>query len=117
MSPSKVSTIDFTTFHNIINGEKRDGKSQHQGIDPTTREKLWNVPIGDQKDVDEAVAAATKAFKLWSKVPLSERQAKVKSFCETVWPQYSKDFTDLLCRETGKPVSASVNEMSLVVDI
>ncbi|KAB8446257.1 hypothetical protein FH972_025238 [Carpinus fangiana] len=102
MSPSKVSTLDFTTFHNIIDGKTRGSNSTHQGIDPTTKAKLWDVPIGTQQDVNDAVESATKAFKTWSQVPMKQRQAKILEFLD-LWGQYEKEFTDLLCRETGKP--------------
>lgn len=72
MSPSKV--LSFDTFHNIIDGKQRGSDSTHNGIDPTTGEKLWDVPIASQKDVNDAVAAATRAFPSWSKTPFEERK-------------------------------------------
>jgi acyl-CoA reductase-like NAD-dependent aldehyde dehydrogenase len=37
--------------------------------DPATGEKLWDVPIANQQDVDDAVVSAQKAFEKWSQVP------------------------------------------------
>lgn len=102
MSPSKVSTVKWDEFYNIINGQKRTGKDQHHGVNPSTGEKLWPVPIGNQKDVDEAVQVAQKAFESWREVPLQKRKEHLSKFKDLMM-QHSDDMTELLCAETGKP--------------
>lgn len=104
MSPSKVPTIDFTTFSNIVDGKQRSSKNIHNGINPATGEKLWDVPIGNQQDVDDAVEAAEKAFEAWSQKPVGERKEMLQKFMD-LYMNYEKEMTDLLCKETGKPVS------------
>jgi len=106
MSPSKVSTIDFTTFHNIVNGEKRGSSESHHGINPATGEKLWAVPIANQQDVDDAVKAASKAFKSWSQVPFEKRKEHLSKFAD-LFASYESEFTELLYKENGKPVLLS----------
>ena len=32
MSPSKVSSIKWDEFYNVIDGQNRSGKEKHQGI-------------------------------------------------------------------------------------
>jgi len=102
MSPSKVSTIDFTTFHNIVNGEKRGSDNSHHGINPATGEELWAVPIANQQDVDDAVKAASKAYKSWSQVPIEKRKEYLSKFAD-LFASYESEFTELLCKENGKP--------------
>ncbi|KAF2170087.1 hypothetical protein M409DRAFT_19694 [Zasmidium cellare ATCC 36951] len=102
MSPSKVSTIKWDEFYNIINGQQRTGKDVHHGVNPSTGEKLWPVPIGNQKDVDEAVSVAQKAFESWRNVPIKERKEYLNKF-KDVLLQHADDMTELLCAETGKP--------------
>ena len=46
MSPSKVSSIVWDSFHNTVDGEARGGKEKHYGVNPSTGDKLWPVPIG-----------------------------------------------------------------------
>lgn len=103
MSPSKVSTIDFTTFHNIVNGEKRGSSNSHHGINPATGEELWPVPIANQQDVDDAVKAASKAFKSWSQVPFGKRKEYLTKFAD-LFASYESEFTEILYKENGKPV-------------
>lgn len=104
MSPSKVSTIEWDKFYNIIDGKHRLAKSAHNGVNPATSEKLWDCPIATQQDVDDAVDSATKAFKSWSRVPLEKRKEHLNKFAELL-ASYEQEFTDLMCKETGKPVS------------
>jgi hypothetical protein len=45
MSPSKVPAIDFTKFYNIVDGKQRSADSFHNGVNPATKEKLWDVSL------------------------------------------------------------------------
>ncbi|KAG9960568.1 betaine aldehyde dehydrogenase 1, partial [Aureobasidium melanogenum] len=115
MSPGKTATISFDdNFANIINGEARTkSDNYHQGVNPASGEKLWNVPIATQSDVDEAVAAAQKAFESWSRKPIEERKELLKNFRD-LWSGYQEEFTTLLCKETGKPRQFAAMEVGAV---
>ncbi|KAL1304346.1 hypothetical protein AAFC00_000744 [Neodothiora populina] len=102
MSPSKVSTVQFDSFSNIVDGQCRSGKSFHQGINPSSGEKLWDVPIATQQDVDDAVRSAEKAFVSWSQTTLAHRKDLLQKFCD-LYMSHNDEMTDLLCKETGKP--------------
>lgn len=43
MSPSKVSTIVFDKFYNIVDGKQRTASTFHNGVDPTTAQNNWDV--------------------------------------------------------------------------
>lgn len=109
MSPSKVSTLSFDTFSNIVDGQPRSAKSFHQGINPVTGEKLWDVPIATQQDVDDAVKSAEKAFKTWSREPVEKRKELLQKYCD-LYMSHSDEMTTLLCKETGKPVCSTFGE-------
>lgn len=106
MSPSKVSTIEFEKFYNIIDGKQRGSDNIHHGVNPTSGQELWDVPIGTEKDLDDAVAVAKKAFPAWRDTPLEKRKGLLLKFAELV-QEYNDDFTTLLCKESGKPVRAN----------
>jgi len=106
MSPSKVSTITWDSFHNTVDGKPRNSKEKHRGVNPATGEELWEVPIANQQDVDDAVVSAQKAFESWSQVPMEKRKEQIGKFKEH-YLSYVDEMTDLLCAETGKPVSLS----------
>ncbi|TIA01287.1 aldehyde dehydrogenase [Aureobasidium pullulans] len=104
MSPGKTTNISFDSdFGNIVDGKSRTkSDNYHQGVNPTTGERLWDVPIATQQDVDDAVASAQKAFQSWSVKTIEERKELLKNFQE-LWGGYQEEFTTLLCKETGKP--------------
>lgn len=102
MAPSKITTVDFNTFTNIVNGGPRTSKNTYHGIDPTTKEKLWDVPIASKDDVEDAVAAANSAYGKWSKKTWGERQEALAHFKE-LYASYQDDLTEVLIKETGKP--------------
>jgi len=102
MSPSKISTVKFDEFYNIINGQQRSAKDQHFGVNPATGDKLWPVPIGTQKDVDEAVDVARNAFESWRNTSLDERKDKLAKY-KDILAVHADEMTTLLCQETGKP--------------
>ncbi len=103
MSPSKVSTIKWDEFSNIVDGKPRGGKEKHYGTNPATGEKLWSVPIGNQQDVDDAVVSAQKAFESWRDVPIEKRKEMLQKF-KDLYMQHVDDVIELLKPETGKPV-------------
>lgn len=88
----------------IINGKSAPTQKTHQGINPATLEKKPEVPVATQDDLNNAVDAARKAFKSWSRVPWEERRQKLYAWADAVEAQ-KKEFADLLISEQGKPVS------------
>lgn len=103
MSPGKVSTLDFEKFYNIVDGQQRSSDQIHHGINPATGQELWDVPIASEKDLDDAVASAKKAFPAWRDMPVEERKALLAKVTES-FQQHNDEFVNLLCKESGKPV-------------
>ncbi|HSW56770.1 MAG TPA: aldehyde dehydrogenase family protein, partial [Dehalococcoidales bacterium] len=62
-------------FKMFIDGKWVDAVSgkTYQVVNPATEEKIAEVPLGGKEDVDKAVAAARKAFPIWSKKTQAER--------------------------------------------
>lgn len=107
LKPQTSGPMRYLYF--ILAGEPRDGqprggKAKYNGINPATKEKLWDVPIATQQDVEDAVSAARKAFPSWSKTPFEQRAKLLVQFADA-YEGYDKEFTDLMVAETGKPVS------------
>ena len=111
MSPSKVSTITFDKFYNIIDGKQRSSSKVHNGVNPSTKEKLWDVPIASEQDVNEAVAAGQRAFKQWSRTSLQERRDACQKFID-LWAGYESEMTELLMKENGKPRTHAQGEVA-----
>jgi acyl-CoA reductase-like NAD-dependent aldehyde dehydrogenase len=53
--------------------------------------------------LNDAVAAAKKAFPAWRDTPLEKRKELLGKLAES-FQQHNDEFTTLLCKESGKPV-------------
>lgn len=96
-------SLDFKKFYNIIDGQQRGSDSIHNGINPTSGEKLWDVPIASEQDLNDAVAAGKKAFPAWRDTPIEKRKELLGKLIE-LFSKHNDEFVDLLCEESGKPV-------------
>ncbi|KAF2483757.1 aldehyde dehydrogenase domain-containing protein [Neohortaea acidophila] len=102
MSPSKVASVKFDEFYNIIDGKQRPAKQQHYGVNPATGEKLWAVPVGTQQDVDDAVVSAQRAYEKFRFVPIEKRKELLVKF-KDLYMAHVDEMTELLKKENGKP--------------
>ena len=79
------------------------------GVNPATGEPNPPVPVSTRKDLDDAVAAAKKAQKLWAKTTFEERRAKLHAYLEA-FETYRDDFVQLLITEQGKAYNFAQDE-------
>ena len=100
----------FKTFSNVINNELTSTSKTRHNINPATLEPNPEVPVSTQEDVDNAVSAARKAFKPWSRVPAEERKKKLVAFADGIL-EYKEKFARLLTLEQGKPLSQAEQEV------
>lgn len=78
-------------------------------MNPATGEPNPPVPVSTRKDLDDAVAAAKKAQKLWAKTTFEERRAKLHAYLEA-FETYRDDFVKLLITEQGKAYNLAQDE-------
>ena len=101
-------------FFNIIDGKARGAKESHQSIDPRTEEPLWDAPLASTQDLDDAVAAARRAFKTWKNSTQAERQEKIEAAARCAEDNMDL-LTGILMRETGKSRVLAESEMKRTV--
>lgn len=82
-----------------------------QSHEPATGALLYRAPIGD---VNEEVARARAAWAAWAAQPLTNRVEALRRYANVV-RQRMDDFTDLIARETGKPLWEARTEVESVV--
>ncbi|GAB1479558.1 aldehyde dehydrogenase family protein [Paracoccaceae bacterium] len=79
--------------------------SARMGVEnPATEEIVAEVALGDQADIDAAIAAARAAFDGWSVTPLAERIALVKRILEVYNAKY-EEFAQVMSTEMGAPIT------------
>lgn len=89
-----------------IDGGWRSAQSEHSlpVVDPATGRTLAEVPAGGQRDVDDAVAAAARAFPRWSQTPVAERLRYLDRLTDLL-ERHADDVVGVLTAETGMPVT------------
>ncbi|WP_420145039.1 succinylglutamate-semialdehyde dehydrogenase [Sphingobium sp.] len=79
--------------------------------EPATGALLWQ---GDPGDVDAEVARARAAWPKWAAQPIANRIETLRRFVNVV-RKYEDALTDLIARETGKPLWDARNEVAAVI--
>lgn len=75
-------------------------------VNPSTGEEIARIPLGGAEDVDGAVAAARKAFPLWSQKPQAER-CQILSRIAAVLEEEREELVKLDVLEHGTPIGLS----------
>ncbi|KAF5549195.1 aldehyde dehydrogenase [Fusarium mexicanum] len=102
-------------FVQIIDGQSAPTKETRHGLNPANLQEMAKVPVATQQDLDRAVAAARKAFKIWSKIPYEERRESVLAFAGAV-DSHRNEFQALLTAEQGKPVPQAAYETDAAIE-
>jgi betaine-aldehyde dehydrogenase len=102
-------------YRMYINGEfvESERGSHYPVSDPSTEESIAEVPSGDEKDVDRAVAAAKAAFDSgpWPETTAQERGRILFRLAERVRKE-SVMLSELESRNSGKPIVEAEYDMA-----
>lgn len=95
---------------NFINGEYMEPQSglYIDNYEPATGEVYSLIPNSDEKDVLLAVAAAEKAFPVWSKMSNEERSAILVKVSEGI-ERRMDEFVQAESKDNGKPISLAAH--------
>ena len=95
-------------YVNFIDGKFVTPKSKQyiDTISPSTEKILSSISIGNQQDVDYAVASAKEGLKKWSKTNPSERAKYLFKLARLI-QERSREFAVLESLDGGKPIKES----------
>ncbi len=79
-------------------------------INPATEEPVDSVPQAGPEEVEQAVAAAVRAFRAWARLDPDERARRIRAGLERVRAQ-ADSVADTLVREQGKPLHEAQGEL------
>lgn len=96
--------MNFTTFHNVVDGKLRAAGSTYHSTNPVDETSLWPCPIATEDDIELAVLAAQKAQPEWAQKSYKERNQLLKSFAD-IYLSHADEFCQLLAAECGRTVS------------
>ncbi len=97
-------------INHIINGKSVPSKSGKTFLseNPATEEVIAEVAYGEAEDVDEAVKAAEKAFKVWSRFSPSERGKLLYKVSEKLLER-KEEFARAETEDSGKTFQSNLN--------
>ncbi|OLF53875.1 aldehyde dehydrogenase family protein [Pseudomonas chlororaphis] len=89
----------------FIDGAWREpaGQGLAEVVNPATEAAAGSVPLGDERDVERAVAAARRAFEGWSRAPSSVRAGYIRALVEQL-RERADEMAALITAELGMPV-------------
>ncbi len=106
-------------LQNYIDGEWR-ASNEWQAVDvvnPATQQCMARVPYGGAtaRDVDEAVAAASKVSAAWAEVPVMQRVQplyRLKALLE----EHLEELAEIITNECGKTRAESIGELQRAIE-
>ncbi|MEP7259252.1 MAG: CoA-acylating methylmalonate-semialdehyde dehydrogenase [Flavitalea sp.] len=110
--------MKYEHVQNFINGQKVNGGSSRslEVISPLDGSLLSTVPMSVSADLDDAVAAAAKAFPAWSKTPIKER-VQVFYRYKTLLEKNIKELSELIREESGKTYGEAEAEVEKSIEL
>ena len=102
----------MSTYGLIINGHKVATADSFPVLNPATEDAVAQCPFATRAHLDDAVAAATKAFAGWSAVSDKERAAACGAIADAI-TQHSDELAKLLTQEQGKPLNGAGSRFEL----
>lgn len=97
-------------FALTIDGEKAAGEGTLEVINPATGQVFARCPAAGRADLDRAVAAARRAFPLWSRRSFAERAEDIRRMSAQL-REHQRELAELLTREQGKPLGQARDEI------
>ncbi len=107
-----------TTYKNILGGTQKESASKDffEKYNPADKtELLGKFPKSNQKDLDEAVGEAKKAFEVWRYTPAPKR-AEVLYRAAQITLDEKEELAQILTKEAGKPIAEARGEIQEVID-
>src|SRR5215217_3430472 len=110
--------MQYKPVQNFINGNfiASDSLPSLDVISPVDGKQLSKVPLSSRAQLNEAVAAAKKAFPSWSKTPIKERVQvffKYKHLLE----KNLQELAQLVHEENGKTIDEAIAEIEKCIEL
>ena len=112
---SKV-LVDVEVLPNYINGRFVQAENVTSVVNPANGEKIVEVPLSTESDVDLAVRAAHEAQKEWALVPAPQR-AEILYSIGNLLKERKEEIARLLTLENGKVLEEARGEVQEGIDM
>src|SRR5256714_6080542 len=102
----------------FIGGQFRDSRAEKTDPipNPATGETIASLPHSTKEEIDEAVAAAKKAFPAWSETPVPER-AQVMFRFKALFDKHVDELSAIATQENGKTLDGSTRAAKRAIEV
>src|SRR5437764_13442148 len=110
--------IATRTVQSYIGGKFRESRATKADAipDPATGQTIASLPYSTAEEIDEAVAAAKKAFLTWSETPVPDR-AQVMFRFKALFDRHIEELSALVTKENGKTLDESRGEVKRGIEV
>jgi betaine-aldehyde dehydrogenase len=100
-----------TKFQNVVDGKLVDSVSgeTYDVIDPTTGEVYATAPMSGAEDLDQAYAAADRAFDSWGNATPQDRASALLKIADAIEGRV-EELNAVESKDTGKPLGLTMSE-------
>ena len=109
---------DYPALYMIIDGERvaAGDRRTHRVINPATEETLGELPLASAADLDRALDAAARGFKIWRNSTPQERAAVLQGAARLL-VERQEAIARTATMEQGKPLAETRIEVMMVVGL
>jgi malonate-semialdehyde dehydrogenase (acetylating)/methylmalonate-semialdehyde dehydrogenase len=110
--------IATKTVQSYIGGKFRESRADKTDPipNPATGQIIASLPYSTKEEINEAVAAAKKAFLGWSETPVPDR-AQVMFRFKALFDQHLDELSALVTQENGKTLDESRGEVKRAIEV
>ena len=108
-APESTDHVEIKAKYDLFIGGKfvkPNSKKYFKSINPATEEVVCEIAEANEKDVDDAVKAARKAFPAWSKIGGKERGKYIYRIARLI-QERAREFSVIESIDGGKPIRES----------
>jgi malonate-semialdehyde dehydrogenase (acetylating)/methylmalonate-semialdehyde dehydrogenase len=101
-----------------IGGKFRESRSEKSDSipNPATGQTIASLPYSTMEEINEAVAAAKRAFPEWSETPVPDR-AQVMFRFKALFDRHLEELSALVTEENGKTLDESRGEVKRAIEV
>ena len=97
-------------YTHTIDGRAETGATFFDVINPATGAAFDSAPNASPRQLNEAIAAAQRAYRSWQRLSFAERSALIGVLSESI-ESHADEIAEVLTREQGKPLSQAKGEV------
>jgi acyl-CoA reductase-like NAD-dependent aldehyde dehydrogenase len=99
-------------FEMTIGGRTVPAAQHRPVLNPSTGTEVGLCPIGTREHLEQAIAAAEKAFTAWRRSSDKQREAACQGIAKTI-ADHARELAELLTAEQGKPLKGMGSEFEI----